>query len=119
MQAQTKNADWRIDTDEFVAWCEKQADQSRSMTARVIVNDGDTVRFRIRESSERGPEDIVLIKGKEVDTIRFENGDNTRQFHLNRRDITLAEKTLLVKDDGREICRAGTGTKNKRGPFPV
>jgi len=89
------------------------------MTARVISDTDDEIRFRIREEAGRGPEDIILHKGKEVDTIRFKRGDHTTQYHLHRRDVNLCEKTLLVKSDGMEVCRAGTGTRNKRGPFPV
>jgi len=109
----------RLDTDEFVNWCEEQIDNSQSTTARVIVNNDEMAKFRIREDSDRGAEDITLIKGKNTDTIRFERNGNTRQFHLHRRDIDFGEKTLMVKSDGMEVCRAGTGTRNKRGPFPV
>ena len=108
----------RIKTDEFVDWCERQAEQSRSMTSRIIHDGDDKVRFRLRE--EDTPEDIVLIKGKEVDTIRFEKGDTTKQYHAHKRDITMHDKTLIVRhSSGAEMCRAGTGTKNKRGPFPA
>jgi len=117
MEAQQRTR--RLDTEEFVSWCESQVDKSQSMTARIIVQDDDMVKFRIREDRERGPEDITLIKGKGTDTIRFEREDNKRQFHLHRRDVDLCDKTLLVKSDGMEVCRAGTGTRNKRGPFPV
>jgi len=109
----------RLDTGSFVEWCEKQIENSRSSTARVIANDGDIVRFRIREETDRGPEDIVLIKTQDADLLRFERAEETRQFALHRRDVTLADKTLIVKTDGLEVCRAGTGTRNKRGPFPV
>ena len=117
MQAQTQTR--RLDTDKFVDWCEAQIDNSQCLTARVIVANDDMVRFRVREDSDRGAEDIVLIKGKNTDTIRFERGEETRQFHLHRRDIDFGDKTLMVKSNGQEVCRAGTGTRNKRGPFPV
>ncbi len=117
MEAQQRTR--RLDTDEFVAWCEAQIDNSRCMTARVIVNNDEMAKFRIREDNERGAEDITLIKGKNTDTIRFERGEKTRQFHLHRKDVDFGEKTLMVKADGVEVCRAGTGTRNKRGPFPV
>lgn len=93
-------------------------------TARIIVNgevDGtEMVKFRIRESVRDNPEDVILIKGREVDILRFESGSESTQFHIHKRDVTFHEKTLIVRTtDGREICRAGTGTKNKRGPFPI
>lgn len=109
-----------VDTDEFRDWCDRQAKLSRSMTARVIMDDGETIRFRIREGEGGAPEDIVLIKGDGTDTIRFEKGDDVKVFHAHRRDITLHEKTLIVRhESGAEMYRAGTGTPNKRGPFPV
>ncbi len=112
-------SDRRLDRKAFLNWCERQADQSRSRTARIIRADDEAVRFRIREETERGPEDIILVKGKEVDIIRFERGETSQQFHLHRRDVKICDKTLIVQDGEYEICRAGTGTKNKRGPFPI
>lgn len=111
-------ADKRIDTEEFIAWCEQQAEQSQDSTSRIIVADDEMVKFRLREFDS--VEDITLVKGKNVDTIRFEKGGRSRQFHAHRRDITLHAKTLIVRaGDGQEICRAGTGTRNKKGPFPL
>lgn len=123
-EAHNDDAENRIDTETFVEWCEQQAEQSMCLTARIIANgehEGrQIVRFRIRESVRDDPEDITLIKGKGTDTLRFKCGDDTRQFHLHRRNVTLHEKTLIVRaKDGEEICRAGVGTKNKRGAFPV
>lgn len=110
----------RINTNEFVQWCEDQIGKSRSTTSRIIANNDDEIRFRLREEPGDDPEDVILIKGKSVDTIRFKRGDVSRQFHAHRREITLHDKTLIVRhSSGDEICRAGTGTKNKRGPFPV
>ena len=117
MKAQQQSR--RVDTETFVAWCESQIPKSQSTTARIIANNDEMVKFRIREDSDRGPEDITLIKGKSADVLRFERGGETRQFRSHRRDITFADKTLMVKSDGMEVCRAGTGTRNKRGPFPV
>ena len=114
-----RKTDWRLDTEKFVEWCEQQIKNSKAPSARIIAHNDEMIRFRIREQTDRGPEDIVLIKGKEVDSIKFERGEETRGFHLHRRDVKLADKTLLVKTDGVEMCRAGTGTRNKRGPFPV
>jgi len=113
----------RIDVDKFREWCEKQIENSCSPTARIITDfnygDGDQIRFRIREEPGESPEDIVLIRGKEVDTLRFEKGENMRQFHAHRRDFTMTDKTLTVRSHGREITRASTGTKGRRGGFPV
>ena len=117
--ADDRKDDWRLDTEKFVEWCERQIENSQSTTARIIAHNDDKIRFRIRERSDRGPEDIVLTKGKQVDSIKFERGGETRGFHLHRRDVKLADKTLLVKTNGEEMCRAGTGTRNKCGPFPV
>lgn len=121
MKQQSKtNAERGIDPDEFRRWCEAQIETSRSMTARIITDTDEQIRFRIREGEGNPPEDIILLRGREVDTLRFKAGPDTRQFHSHRRDITFHEKTLIVRTrDGEEICRAGTGTKNKRGPFPV
>jgi hypothetical protein len=119
MQAQTTTPnEYRIDTGEFVEWCEIQAEKSRSTTSRVIVNNDEQVKFRLREADDI--EDIILIKGKNVDTIRFEKNCESRQFHAHRRDFTFHDKTLIVRQpDGTEICRAGTGTRNKKGAFPL
>ena len=108
----------RFDMNAFRSWCGRQADLSRSTTARIIVDDGETVRFRIRE--EGTPEDIVFIRSDNTDTIRFEKGDKTKQFHAHRRGVTFHDKTLIVRHkSGAEMYRAGTGTRNKLGPFPV
>lgn len=91
---------------------------SRSSTARIIVDDGELIRFRIRE--EGTPEDIIFRRGRGTDIIRFEKGDNVKQFHSHRREATLHEKTLIIRhESGDEMYRAGTGTRNQRGPFPV
>jgi len=111
--------EYRIDREAFREWCERQTDYSRSPTARIIVIDEDTLRFRLREETD-DIADVVLMKGRDVDTIRFNRNGDVRQFHAHRREFTFGEKTLIVRDDdGREICRAGTGTKNRRGPFPI
>ena len=109
----------RVDTNQFIDWCEEQAEKSRSMTARYIGEYEDEYRCRIRE--EREPEDVVLVKGNNVDTIRFEKGDDSRQFHGHRRDFEFHDKTLIVRDQdtGQRITSAGTGTRNRRGPFPL
>ena len=108
----------RFDIDAFRSWCDRQAELSRSTTARTIVDDGKTIRFRIRE--EGTPEDIVFMRSDNTDTIRFEKGDKTKQFHAHRRGVTFHDKTLIVRHkSGQEMYRAGTGTRNKRGPFPV
>lgn len=109
----------RLDTDEFIDWCERQAENSRSSTARYIGEHEGEHKCRIRE--EKPPEDIVLVKGKNVDTVRFEKGDESRQFHLHRRDIELHDKTMIVRDKktGKRITSAGTGTRKRRGPFPL
>lgn len=110
----------RVDTETFVNWCEEQAEKSRSLTSRIIVNDEEMVKFRLREGEVQ--DDIVLIKGDGADTLRFVRNGNVRQFHAHRRGFTFHDKTLIVRDgdvDGPEICRAGTGTRNQRGPFPV
>jgi len=119
MEAKTATIDARrFDMNAFRSWCERQAELSRSMTARVIVDDGETIRFRIRE--EDTPEDIVFVRSDSTDTIRFEKGDETKQFHAHRRGVTFHDKTLIVRhESGQEMYRAGTGTRNKRGPFPV
>jgi hypothetical protein len=115
---QTVATENRIDTETFVEWAEEQTEKSTSMTSRVIVSNDEMTRFRLREGNSI--EDIVLIKGKNTDTIRFEKDGQTRQFHAHRRNITFHDKTLIVRTkDGQEICRAGTGTKNKLGPFPL
>ena len=108
----------RFDMNAFRSWCDRQTELSQSTTARVIVDDGETIRFRIRE--EGTPEDIVFIRSDNTDTIRFEKGDKTKQFHAHRRGVTFHEKTLIVRhESGQEMYRAGTGTRNKCGPFPV
>lgn len=110
--------DHRIDREAFEAWAERQMEQSRSPTSRIIKADDEGVRYRLRE--EGVPEDIVLLHGREVDTLRFEKGDDVRQFHAHRREFTFHGKTLIVRQpDGAEICRAGTGTRKRRGPFPL
>lgn len=109
----------RVDTDQFIDWCEEQSEKSRSSTARYIGEYEGEHRCRIRE--EREPEDIVLAKGRDVDVIRFEKGDETRQFAGHRRDFEFHDKTLIVRDKktGQRITSAGTGTRNRRGPFPI
>lgn len=110
----------RVDANQFIEWCGRQIEQSRSNTSRIINNTDEEIRYRLREEPGDEPEDIVLIKGKSVDTIRFKRGEDTRQFHAHRREITFHGKTMIVRhSNGCEICRAGTGTKNKCGPFPV
>ena len=110
--------DRHMDKEQFVEWCKNQIPQSRSSTSRIIVNNDEMVRFRLRE--EGTPEDIVLIRSRNVDTIRFEKGDEVRGFHSHRREFTFHDKTMIVRTkDGQEICRAGTGTRNKKGPFPL
>jgi len=114
----TTTDDRRIDRDAFREWAEEQMPKSRSTTARIIVDDEDQIKFRIREEDE--PEDIVVIDAGGADYIRFTKGDEHRQFGAHRRDVTFHDKTLIVRtEDGREICRAGTGTKTRKGPFPV
>lgn len=109
----------RLDTGAFIDWCERQVDQSRSPTARYVGKHNNEHRCRIRE--EGTPEDIVLVKGKDVDTIRFEKGDKVKQYHMHRRDVELHRKTMIIRDKktGDRINSAGTGTKKRRGPFPL
>jgi len=108
----------RIDRDAFRDWCERQVDYSRSPTARIIVADADRLRFRIREDDD--VEDILLLKGRDVDTVRFEKNDESRQFHAHRREFTFHEKTLIVRQpDATAIVRAGTSAGRQRGAFPV
>jgi len=114
----------RLETEAFIEWCEQQIEQSQSITARIIKGadgESDEIRFRLREEGSRGPEDIILIKGKNADTIRFKRGEKVDQYHLHRRRVTLSEKTLTVRDKKHnlEITRAGTGDQQQRGPFPV
>ena len=91
------------------------------MTSRIIADTDTKLRFRLREGERAHPEDIVLISEDSVDVLRFEHGDDARQYHAHRRDLRLCDKTLLVEDrrTGEVIARAGTGTRSKRGPFPV
>jgi len=107
------------DMAEFKNWCAEQIDNSRDMTARFIIDDEDHVKFRIREAS--GVEDIEFIREENTDVLRFSSERGTRQFMSHRRTVTFHDKTLIVRtgDDGQEICRAGTGTANQKGPFPV
>jgi len=118
-QARSVDDSRHIDTETFVEWCEAQIEKSRCTTSRIIVNNDDQIKFRLRES-ERGPEDIVLLKGKSADTVRFVTTEDTRQFHAHKRDFTFHDKTMIVRhSSGAEMARAGTGTRNKRGPFPI
>lgn len=109
----------KIDTEQFVEWCQRQSEMSRSSTARYIVEYEGQHRCRIRE--EETPEDVVLVKGKNADTVRFEKEDKIRQFRAHRRDFEFHNKTLIVRDKKTEkrITSAGTGTRRRRGPFPV
>ena len=108
-----------LDAEKFVEWCENQIPQSQSPSARIIVNNDDMIRFRLREESDY-VEDIVVHKGREADSIRFEKNDEVRGFRSHRRSFTFHDKTMIVRTkDGQEICRAGTGTRNKKGPFPL
>ena len=116
MQTQTQTR--RVDTDKFVDWCRAQIENSRSITSRIIANNDERVKYRIREGDS--VEDIELLKGKNVDSIRFMKDGETRGFHAHRRKFTFHDKTMIVRTkDGQEICRAGTGTRNKKGPFPL
>ena len=116
--SQADSPDKRIDTDAFVAWCEEQVKQSRSRTSRIIVNDDEMVKYRLREGDS--VEDIILLKGENTDTLRFDRDGEKRQFHAHRRDVTFHDKTLIVRhSSGEEMARAGTGTRNKKGPFPI
>ena len=111
---------FRFDMNAFRSWCERQIELSRSTTSRVIVDDGETIRFRLREEPGTPAEDIVFIRSENTDTIRFEKGDVVKSFHAHRRGVTFHEKTLIVRHkSGQEMYRAGTGTRNKCGPFPV
>ena len=108
----------RVDLDAFRDWCEQQAEKSRDSTARLIVDGDDHIKFRIREHDEI--EDIELIRSKGADVLRFTSDSGSRQFMSHRREFTFHDKTLIVRaDTGEEICRAGTGTRNKKGAFPV
>jgi hypothetical protein len=110
----------RFNINKFRSWCDRQKELSRSTTARIIIDDGETVRFRLREESGTPPEDIVFIRSENTDTIRFEKGDSVKSFHAHRRGVTFHEKTLIIRHkSGEAMYRAGTGTRNKRGPFPV
>lgn len=106
--------------DEFEAWAERQIENSVSTTARFIVNDDDEIKFRIREGFGDPTEDIHLIRGKDVDTLRFiKDGETVAQFHAHRRKFSFTDKTLIVRHkDGSEICRCGTTSTAHKGPFP-
>jgi hypothetical protein len=126
MKKENEHGYSRIDHEEFVEWCERQMPRSVSPTTRFIVKNDAKVKFRIREERD-AVHDIVLIKGDEADTIRFESsgrgveGRDTerRQFHTHKRNIRFAEFTLIVEtEDGREICRAGTTSAKRLGAFP-
>lgn len=107
-----------LDANKFVDWCEAQTEHSRSTTSRIIVYNDDQVKYRLREGDDI--EDITLIKCDETDIIRFTKNGESRQFMAHKRNFTFHDKTLIVRTrDGHEICRAGTGTRNKKGPFPV
>ena len=118
--------DMRIDRDAFVEWAERQLPRSISTTARIIKNDEDEVRFRLREERD-AVHDIILHKGREADMIHFEASDigddevERRSFSVHRRNIRLTDKTLIVETkEGREICRAGTyDSRSRRGAFPI
>jgi hypothetical protein len=108
----------RYDAAALREWCEAQIDKSRDTTARFIIDDDDHMKFRIREAS--GVEDIEFIREDGVDVLRFSSERGTRQFMSHRREVTTHDKTLIVRaGDGQEICRAGTGTSKRKGPFPV
>ena len=108
----------KVDADSFRDWCEAQIENSRDTNARFIVDSEDKIKFRIREFDR--VEDITLIRDNDADVLRFTAEGESRQFMSHRRKITFHDKTLIVRTkDGDEICRAGTGTKNKKGAFPV
>lgn len=104
-----------IDVEEFVEWCESQAEMSISSTARYIGEHDGVHTCRIRE--EGVPEDIQLVKSKGADSIRFKK---MKQYRLSRREVEFHDKTMIIKDrkTGKAMTRAGTGTKDRRGPFP-
>jgi len=112
----------RIDREEFIAWCEEQTEKSRSLSSRLITRSEEKVHFRLREGEREdgAPEDIVLVDAGDADLLKFIHGDDHRQFASHRRKVTFHDKTLIVRsEEGDEICRAGTGTRQTRGPFPV
>jgi hypothetical protein len=126
-QTQPDRSSTRFDLQKFIEWCERQQETSLDSLARFIcegreMDNGNRMwMFRLRESVRDAPEDVVFIRGADTDTLRFNCGDETRQFHAHRRDIRITERTLAVHaDNGAEMCRAGTTTtRNRRGPFPL
>jgi len=129
-EAQTQRAcgNTRLSLEAFIEWCERQQETSIDPLAQFICEDYDMDngnkmwKFRLRESPRDAPEDIVFIRGADTDTLRFNYGEKTRQFHAHRRDFRFTERTLTVyADNGAEICRAGTTTtrNSRRGPFPL
>jgi len=127
-QTQPDRSSTRFSLEAFIEWCERQQETSVSPSARFICEDyemgnGNKMwKFRLRESARDAPEDVVFIRGADTDTLRFNYGEETRQFHAHRRDIRFTERTLTVyADNGAEMCRAGTTTtrNRRRGPFPL
>lgn len=123
-ESQHATAEHRFDVDAFVDWAERQADKSRCATARMICSgytDGNKElwKFRLRESERDAPEDVTLIRGRSCDVIRFEYSDEQVQYQANRVNVTFHDKTLKVTKYGETVCSAGTGTTNRRGPFPL
>jgi len=122
----------RFDLDAFIAWAESQMETSNDPFARFIckeyeMDNGNKMwKFRLRESCRDSCEDIMLIRGDSTDTIRFDFGVDTRQFHAHRRNLRFTDRTLKVMTDGSTackpnttICTAGTTTTHMRGPFPL
>jgi hypothetical protein len=123
-ESQHADAEYRFDVDAFVDWAEAQVDKSRCATARMIctgytVGDKELWKFRLREAERDAPEDVTLVRSGNCDVIRFEYDDEQVQYQANRVDVTFHEKTLKVTKYDETVCSAGTGTTNRRGPFPL
>jgi hypothetical protein len=116
---------YRFDLDAFVAWAESQMETSNDPFARFIckeyeMDNGNKMwKFRLRESCRDSCEDIMFIRGDSVDTIRFDFGGDTRQFHAHKRNVRFTNQRLKVKVDGTTLCTAGTNDTSQRGPFPL
>lgn len=115
----------RFALDRFVSWAEDQIENGTDPNARFVarsmeIDNGNKIwKVWLRVAARNTPEEIVFIRGDEVDTLRFNCGDETRQFHSHKRDVSFSERTLKVQTDGITICEAGTTSTGRRGSFPV
>jgi len=116
---------YRFNLDTFISWAESQTETSNDGLAQFMfkeyeMDNGNKMwRFRLRETCRSNPEDIVFIRGDSVDTIRFEFGDSSRQFHAHKRNLRFTDRRLKVMTDGVTVCTAGTTKTSQRGPFPL